>query len=443
MAVEYAFVSSGVKNVKVLLALAIFASAGCMRKSDPSPELGRIAEEYVKLALALGTHDANYVDAYYGPASWKTDAAHSPPSLENIQARASTLVSELQLVDVAGSEELIQLRRQYLVKQLQSMKARAEILAGKKMTFDEESAALYDAVEPPHSAAEFQTVLDQIEPLLPGSGSLAARYEAFQKRFAVPREKLEKVFRAGVDEARRRTKEHISLPSNENFAIEYVQGQVWSAYNWYKGNAQSLIQVNTDLPVDVDFVIRLACHEGYPGHHVYNALLEDRLVRKRNWIEFTVYPLYSPQSLIAEGTADLGVDLAFPPAERLAFQKEVLFPLAGLDPATAALHQRVQSLMAKLGYAVDEGARRYLDGAITRDQAIEWLSKYALQSPQRAQQQIRFIEQNRAYVINYRLGKDLARQYLDRLGATATHPDLEWREFEKLLSSPRLPSGLR
>ena len=90
--------------------------------------------------------------------------------------------------------------------------------------------------------------------------------------------------------------------------MEYVTKQVWSAYNWYKGNAQSLIQVNTDFPTEAKFVLHLACHEGYPGHHVYNALLEDRLVRKRGWIEYTVYPLYSPQSLIAEGSADYGVE---------------------------------------------------------------------------------------------------------------------------------------
>ena len=428
--------------MKVVLALALFACAGCMQKPDPSPALGRVAESYVKLVLALGAHDANYVDAYYGPANWKAEASHAAASLETIQRRAAALVSEVQRVDVAGSEEPIQLRHRYLVKQLQSMKARAEMLAGKKLRFDEESAALYDAVEPHHSDAEFQNALNRLEPLLPGPGSLADRYETFQKGFAVPRAKLAAVFRAAVDEARKRTKDHIALPANENFRIEYVTGQVWSAYNWYKGDAQSLIQVNTDLPIDVDFAIRLACHEGYPGHHVYNALLEDRLVRKRNWIEFTVYPLYSPQSLIAEGTADLGVDLAFPPTDRLGFQQKVLFPLAGLDPGTAALHGRVQDLVAKLGYAVDEAARRYLDGAITRDGALAWLNRYALQSPKKAQQQIRFIEQNRAYLINYRLGKDLTRRYLDRLGATPAHPELEWREFEKLLSSPRLPSGL-
>ncbi len=30
-----------------------------------------VAESYVKLVLALGQHDAAYVDAYYGPPEWK------------------------------------------------------------------------------------------------------------------------------------------------------------------------------------------------------------------------------------------------------------------------------------------------------------------------------------------------------------------------------------
>ena len=117
--------------------------------------------------------------------------------------------------------------------------------------------------------------------------------------------------------------------------MEYVTGKSWSGYNWYQGGATSLIQVNTDLPIYIDRAIDLAAHEGYPGHHVYNALLEENLVRGRGWIEFTVYALFSPQSLIAEGTANFGIDVAFPGPERVAFERDHLFPLAGLDPARA------------------------------------------------------------------------------------------------------------
>jgi len=75
-----------------------------------------------------------------------------------------------------------------------------------------------------------------------------------------------------IEEGRKRTLKYIPLPKEENFVVEYVKNKPWGAYNWYKGNSFSVIQVNTDLPVYIDRAIDLACHEGYPGHHVYNLL---------------------------------------------------------------------------------------------------------------------------------------------------------------------------
>ncbi len=140
--------------------------------------------------------------------------------------------------------------------------------------------------------------------------------------------------------------------------MEYVTGKSWSGYNWYQGSYRSLIQVNTDLPIMIDRAVDLACHEGYPGHHVYNALLEQHLVRERGWIEYSVYPLFSPQSLIAEGTANYGVDVAFPGAERVKFEREVIFPAAGLDPAGAEAYYEVMDLVDQLSYAGNEAARQ-------------------------------------------------------------------------------------
>src|SRR4029077_1061160 len=128
----------------------------------------------------------------------------------------------------------------------------------------------------------------------------------------------------------------------------------------------SLIQVNTDLPIYIDRAIDLACHEGYPGHHVYNSLLEKNLVKDRGWIEFSVYPLFSPQSLIAEGSANYGIDVAFPGSERITFERDVLFPAAGLNPARAAEYNEVQAVVDRLSYAGNEAARRYLNGEIDR-----------------------------------------------------------------------------
>src|SRR5580765_6396724 len=141
------------------------------------------------------------------------------------------------------------------------------------------------------------------------------------------------------------------LPDGESFTVEYVTNRSWSGYNWYQGNYHSLIQVNTDLPIYIDRAVDLACHEGYPGHHVYNALLEKSLVRDRGWIEFSVYPLFSPQSLIAEGTANFGIEVALPGEARTVFERDTLYPLAGLDPKTAEQYAAVQHAIDKLSYA--------------------------------------------------------------------------------------------
>jgi hypothetical protein len=272
---------------------------------------------------------------------------------------------------------------------------------------------------------------------------LIDRYAAFRSKFVVPTGKLDAVFRAATEGCRNRTLAHLTLPPGETFTVEYVTGKSWSAYNWYKGNYASVIQVNTDLPVTIDRAIDLACHEGYPGHHVYNALLEKTLVRGHGWVEFSVYPLFSPQSLIAEGTANFGIEVAFPGEARTVFERETLFPLAGLNPATADAYAAAQKAISKLSYAGNEAARRYLNGEIDRAAAVAWLQRYAMMPRDRAEQRTRFFDQYRSYVINYNLGQDLVRAFIEQRGGTADRPDERWKLFGELLASPRLPSGLR
>jgi hypothetical protein len=56
---------------------------------------------------------------------------------------------------------------------------------------------------------------------------------------------------------------------------------------------------------------------------------------------------------------------------------------------------------------------------------------------------VRFFDQYRSYVINYNLGKDLVRKYVESRPGIAGDAERRWQEFEKLLSSPRLPSTLQ
>ena len=404
-------------------------------------DLNPIAESYVKLALALGVHDGDYVDAYFGPAEWRTTAEAAKLPLAAIREQEQALRAKLAALHLTGLDDMGRLRHEYLTKQLRAMEARVEMLEGRKFTFDEESSLVFDAVAPVNPAAHFEAILAELEKALPGPGPLAKRVQTYRNQFVIPPDKVDAVFRAAIAAARARTLKHIALPANESFTVEYVTGKPWVAYNWYQGNFHSLIQVNTELPIYIDRAVDLAAHEGYPGHHVYNALLEQHLVRERGWVEFSIYPLFSPQSLIAEGTANYGVKVAFTEPERLAFERDVLFPLAGLDPARVEDYYRVLRLTKQLSFAGNEAARRYLNGEITAVAAADWLNHFALSEPLRAQQQVRSYDKYRSYVINYNLGEEMVRQYIE--GRAGTDPAARWREFGELISSPRLPSGLK
>ena len=413
-----------------------------------------VAEHYVKLVLAMGQHDPAYVDAYYGPAEWKAEVEKAKRPLTEIDADAARLIEELGTFDsfiIAANppaarernSELTNLRSDYLQRQLGALRSRVRMLTGTKLTFDEESQALYDAVAPTHPESYFQGMLDDLERRLPGKGPLVDRVEAYRKQFVIPRDKLGKVFDLAIAECRRRTMPHLELPATESFTVEYVTGKSWSGYNWYHGNYRSVIQVNTDLPIFIDRAIDLACHEGYPGHHVYNALLEKNLTRDRGWPEFSIYALFSPQSLIAEGTANYGIEVAFSDRERRDFERSVLFPAAGLNPARVDEYYDFHDLIDRLSYAGNEAARRYLNGEIDPQAAVQWLTRFALMSPERAEQRTRFFDDYRSYVINYNLGKDLVKQFIESRGGTDAQPEKRWAEFIQLLGSPRLPSGLR
>ena len=424
----------------VLLSLSLAACQSAEPQGNPMDE---IAESFVKLVLALGQHDADYVDAYFGPEGWQLEAQESALALDEIRNRAVDALEALQSLTPERDDNLAAARHLFMGKSLESLIARVDLLSGAPMTFDQESAALYDAVAPTLSAEHFQRVLGRLEDRIPGEGSILERYNAFRQEFIIPAEHLDGVFQAAIEACRQETRKYIDLPTDESFTVEYVTDKSWSGYNWYKGGFQSLIQVNTDLPIYIDRALDLACHEGYPGHHVYNLLLEREMVNERGWVEFTIYPLFSPRSFLAEGTANFGIDVTFPAEARLKLEETVLFPLAGLDPQRVREYYEVQDLVKELRFAGNEAARGYLDGKMDADEAVDWLTTYSLMSRDRAEKRLRFIEQYRSYVINYNLGQEMVGQYIESRGGTPEQPEERWRLFSDLISRPAVASELK
>jgi hypothetical protein len=427
----------------VAFVLVIAGMTACTKTSDdPShsftSDITSLAQEYVFLELAMGVHDDKHVDAYVGPPEIRIEAEASGLSLDDIATAAGELVMKIQSIEVDGDSALAS-RVDGLIARLQSLDTRIRINNSEPLKFDDEVRLLFGTTLAQQSLGDFDAALEEIDALLPGDRALSDRVDTYLNEFNIPADKLAAVMDASIAECRRRSAEFIAVPEGESFTVEYVTDQPWSGYNWFLGDSKSLIQVNTDFPSRIDAGVTLGCHEGYPGHHLYKTLLEENMVKQEGWIEFTIDPLFSPVSLIAEGSAEYGISLAFSKDERIQFETEVLFPIAGLDPATADSYYELKELQSELAFARNSIARAYLDGESSRDDAIAGLAKYGLISSERAANSLNFIDGYRSYVINYNHGLKLVREYVERDTAS---PAERWQKFEAMLSTPMLPDDL-
>jgi hypothetical protein len=427
----------------LFLFIPLMFMISCSEKNNSKDsELNGLAEQYVQLGLNIGQYDPDFVDAYYGPDSLKpktdTLAIFPKDSLLNSVAGLKNKLREIssELSDTG------KIRAGWMSQQLTAFDRRIRIFSGEFKSFDEESKDLFGISAPAYPESHYATLLDSLNKILPGNGDVQFRFQKLANQFIIPKDKLDTVFRATIAEARKKTKEHYELPAEESFSIEYVNNKPWSGYNWYKGQYMSIIQINTDTQIFLERAIDVGSHESYPGHHVYNMLLEKNLYRDKGWVEISLYPLFSPQSFIAEGSANYGVELAFPGDNKIRFAKETLLPIAGLDTTNLSLYFKALAIRSQLNYARNEAGRGLVNGTMNEKQALNWMIKYCLYNEETALKSISFIKKYRSYIINYNYGMDLVKQYVEAKAGDGNDAKKQWEVFGHLLSNPVLPGDL-
>lgn len=414
-------------------ALLLLAS-GCGGQKPPAagrPPVDAAAERYVRLALALGERDADSLDSYHGPPQWQADAGARHAPLPEIRADATVLADSL--AEAAGAEATSDdgVRSAFLVRQLRAIAARVDILLGARPSFADETRLLFGLEGLADDDGDAAAVRAKIAKLLPGSGALPARYAAFDRRYLIAPDRLNAVLARAVEGCRAATSAHVSLPAGERVVIEYANNLAWSAFTRYEGRATSRIRVNAALPLTVDRALDLACHEAYPGHHTIDSLLDTESARR---VELLVRPLFSPQSLLHEAAASLASSVAFADPERIVFERDELFPLAGLDPSAADLHVRVGRLVDRLSSAQASIARQYLDGALDFPRAAAALERDALMPS--ADATLKFLNQFRSYAATYTHGRDRLRCHLDATAPPGGDKNVRWRAFVDAISNP-------
>ena len=267
-------------------------------------------------------------------------------------------------------------------------------------------------VRPIHTdEAVFAAAHERLEELLPGDGPPGERYEGWRSSMLVPAEQVERTVAAVIAEARASTRALVDLPDGEGVDLEIVRDKPWLAFNYYLGDLRSRIAVNVDLAISALDLLQLAIHETYPGHHAERSCKEHLLVRGRGLIEETLVLVPTPQSLIAEGIAELAPYLLLEGDGGAALAAVIHDAGIELDLEHALAVERAHEPCRQ---AAVNAALMLHDAGASEDEARGYLERWALMSPERAAHTVRFITDptSRTYVITYTAGLELCRSYV-------------------------------
>jgi hypothetical protein len=391
-----------------------------------------VPTEYVRLGLRFDRLESGFVDAYTGDPRIRAQVADEPaPTPKALRDQARDLLREL---DASG---LPVDRADYLRGQLTGLECTARKMSGEPVGFVDEVSAYFQVDVVLGDPAVYAAAHAELEALLPGSGTLAERYAVHRRREECPPDRLETAVHALSSALRDRVRGRYGLPEVETVRYEVVTNQPWSGFNYYEGDYRSRVAINADLPHRLSHLPHLVAHEAYPGHHTEHCRKELGLVERAARTEHTVFLVNTPECLMAEGLADLGVQASIGDGWG-PWAAEILGDL-GLR-FDGHLAERVAAAAAPLNRVRQDAAVLLHDRGADPDEVIAYLQRWSLVSAERAAQQLRFLTHPlwRAYISTYVEGFDLLSRWLADRPADQPVED----RFVRLLDEPLTPRAV-
>ena len=376
--------------------------------------------------------ESRLVDYYYGPPEWKAavETEEETPAPDLVRAAMALL----DTLPVQGFEAH---RVTYLSKQVIALETVCRKLNGETFSLQDEVQRCLD-IRPTWTAeTQFEEGQAMLDELLPGEGSIFDRRQALRKRYELAREKsglLMGFMQRAMAEARRRVQAFVEMPQSEEVELAIVTDKVYGGDNWYLGDFRSHVDINTDLPTQMGWLMGLICHECYPGHHTEFVLKEQLLYRERGYMEQTIAPIICPQSVISEGIATSAFDMIFTSNEAEQWAVEHLYPEAGIEPAAVDMEKlyRAEELMA----GIDGNARFMLSEGRSDEEVKQYVAKYAMLPDEYAQKSVEFLKDpfHEAYIFTYFYGRQLMKPWLEGSDKQAV--------FKRFLTEQLCPSDL-
>ena len=373
------------------------------------PTLDTLTADYIRLGFRLHQHIDGYVDAYCGPPGLRDEVLGQPATPPAALVRQAD-----ELLERVAASDYPARRRTYLEKQLIAVQTTCRQVAGETLPYREEVRRCFDIDPAMIPEDEFDAAIEELETLLPGAGAVRDRMVIWRQRFEVSGKQVRPLIEIIEDELRRRTLPLYPLPAGENIEFRLVSNQPWSGYNWYYGDYRSGVDINTDLPVQVNNLTHLIAHEAYPGHHTEHCIKEAGLYAERGWGEHSIFLINTPEAVIAEGIANTGEKVIFAPGELAGWQAANVYPAAGISPDPR--EERITRAAGALAGVAGNAALLLHDEGRPAEEVVRYLMRYGLVSEERARQRLRFISDPlwRAYIFTYFYGERMMEQWIAR-----------------------------
>ncbi|SFP23608.1 hypothetical protein SAMN05660464_2626 [Geodermatophilus dictyosporus] len=386
--------------------------------------------EYVRLGLRFDRLEAGFVDAYTGEKRIRAEVESEPaPTPQGLRDQARALLQELEVSGLPAD------RAGFVRGQLTGLECSARKMSGEPVAFLDEVRSYFQVDLTLGDPADYAAVHAELDTLLPGEGTLAERYAAHRRREECPPQRLGEAVHALSSALRDRVRGRYGLPEAETVRYEIVTDKPWSGFNYYEGDYRSRVAINADLPHRLSQLPHLVAHESYPGHHTEHCRKERGLVERAGHLEHTVFLVNTPECLMAEGLADLGVDASIG-AGWGPWAADVLGDL-GLR-FDGHLAERIAAAAAPLNRVRQDAAVLLHDRGADADEVAAYIRRWSLVSTERARQQLRFLTHPlwRAYITTYVEGYDLLHRWL---AARPAGQDVADR-FVRLLDEPLTPA---
>jgi hypothetical protein len=357
-----------------------------------------VVDRYLRLGLQLGRHVEGIVDAYFGPPEPAAAIEAAPPvEPRTLLADAEALLDELE--------------DGWLRDQVVGLRTYAGVLAGEAGSYADEVEGCYGVRPEYTSEAVFLDAHGVLDDLLPGRGTLSARYERWRNSILIPAEQVERTVAAVIERARSWTRRLVDLPDGERVTLEIVRDEPWMAFCYYLGGLESRISVNVDLPKSASELVHLTMHETYPGHHAERCAKEQLLVRDRGLVEETIVLVPTPQSLVSEGIAELAPATLLEGDGGPAIAEVVKDAGIELDLARALAVERAYQ---PCRWAEVNAALMLHDDGVSEAETQAYLQRWGLMDAKLSAHVLRFLREptSRTYILTYAAGRELCDAYV-------------------------------